>query len=101
METISKVCTCGSGRKIFCSNCSAVQMSILLKNGNDHLKHENNRGHLCNPVWYSHLKHNRKPLKEIIEGMVRRFYETPMVSATNVIEFYENGTNNKLYTHRL
>ena len=97
----SKRCTCGAGQKIYCKNCSKIQMTILLKNGNDHLKHQNNRGHLCCPVWYSLLKFNKKTEKEIIEGMLRRFFNTPLVSCTNVVEFYSNGTNQKLYSHKL
>ena len=97
----SKRCRCGAGEKIYCKNCSKIQMAILLKNGNDHLKYQNNRGHFCNPIWYSPLKQNSKPDKVIIEGMLRRFFVTPLASATNVIEFYYNGNDQKIYRHRL
>lgn len=97
----SRRCTCGAGQKIYCKNCSKIQMAILLKNGNDHLKYQNNRGRLCNPVWYSLLKFNPLGERQIIEGMMRRFYNTPMVSCANVIEFYDNSTNEKIYSHRL
>lgn len=99
METVR--CNCGEARKIYCRNCSKIQMAILLKNGNDHLKYQNTRGHLCNPVWYSPLKHNKKGERQIIEGMLRRFFNTPLVSCTNVVEFYSNNTNQKLYSHKL
>ncbi|QED37993.1 hypothetical protein FK178_09755 [Antarcticibacterium arcticum] len=97
----SKKCKCGAGNKIFCKKCSKIQMCILLKNGNDHLKLENLRGHKANPVWYSHLKYNFKPEKDIIEGMLRRFYNTPLVPSTNIVKFYYNGTNTELFTYKL
>lgn len=97
----SKICKCGSSNKIYCKNCSKIVMCILLKNGNDELKYTNNRGQLSNPVWYSPLKHNRKPERDIIEGMLRRFYESPLVSATTVVQFYTNKTSNLLFSHRL
>lgn len=95
----SRKCTCATKQDVFCSKCSKIQMSLLLKNGNDHLKYVNARGHKSNPVWYSHLKQNFKPEKFIIEGMLRRFFASKMVSATNIIKFYENGTNKELHTH--
>ena|SRR5699024_3978574 len=98
---MSKKCKCGAGNKIFCKKCSKIRMSILLKNGNDHLKLHNYRGHKACPVWYSHLKYNYKPEKDIIEGMLRRFYNSSLVSATNVVKFYTNGSNEELFTHRL
>lgn len=101
LEKPKKKCTCGAGEKIFCKNCSLIQMSIMLKNGNDHLKVENSRGHKCCPVWYSHLKHNYKPERDIIEGMIRRFCETSLVPCTNFIKFYYNGTNEELFTYKL
>ena len=97
----SKKCSCGANQHVFCSKCSKIQMSLLLKNGNDHLKFENYRGHKTNPVWYSHLKQNFKPEKFIIEGMMRRFFASPLVSATNIIKFYANGTNQEIFTYKL
>lgn len=97
----SKRCKCGAGESIFCKKCSKIQMSILLKNGNDHLKYQNQRGRKCNPVWYSHLKYNYKSDKYIIEGMLRRFYDSSLVPATNIVKFYSNGSNEELFTHRL
>ncbi len=97
----SKKCNCGAGQHVFCSKCSKIQMSLLLKNGNDHLKYENYRGHKSNPVWYSHLKQNFKPEKFIIEGMLRRFFASPLVPATNIIKFYANGTNQEIFTYKV
>lgn len=97
----SKKCKCGAGEKIFCRKCSKIQMSILLKNGNDHLKYENYRGHKSNPVWYSHLKYNYQTEKEIIEGMLRRFYNSTLVPATNQVNFYSNDSNKELFVHKV
>lgn len=98
---MEKRCVCGGGQKIYCRNCSKIQMAILLKNGNDHLKYQNNRGHLSNPVWYSPLKENKKADNIIIQGMLRRFYTTPLISCANVIKFYRNGSSQEIYTHQL
>lgn len=97
----NKKCKCGLENKIFCKKCSKVSMSILLKNGNDHLKYENYRGHKCCPIWYSPLKHNRKPEKDVIEGMLRRFFDSPLVPAANQLRFYYNGTQNEIFTYKL
>ena len=98
---ISKRCRCGASQKIYCSKCSKVKMCILLKNGNDHLKYRNSRGKLSNPVWYSLLKHNNKSEVQLIEGMLRRFSESPLVSSANMLIFYQNGNNVELHTHAL
>jgi len=97
----SKKCKCGAGESIFCKKCSKIQMSILLKNGNDHLKYQSQPGRKCNPVWYSHLKYNYKPEKDIIEGMLRRFYASSLVPCTNMVKFYTNCSNEELFTHIL
>ena len=101
MVTDVKKCRCGSSRKIYCSNCSRVVMCILLKNGNDHLKYTNSRGQKINPVWYSPLKHNRRPEKVIIEGMLRRFAESPFVQVTTKLQFYYNNSSNLLFSYDL
>lgn len=45
-----------------------------------------------NKVWYSPIKENNRPKEKIIEGMVRRFLETPTLKLiTNKIQFYEAG----------
>jgi hypothetical protein len=98
-QSRSKECTCGNKQDIFCSKCSKIQMSILLKNGYDHLKFENYRGHKSNPVWYSTLKQNWKPEKYIIEGMLRRYFSSNLAGAANIIKFYENGTNNEVFSY--
>ncbi len=97
-----KTCDCGeTSRKIYCSNCSRISMSILLKNGNDHLKHTNSRGKKVCPVWYSPLKQNRKPDRDVIEGMLRRFYDSPFVQVTNKVSFYTNNTDLLIFSHSL
>ena len=100
-----KKCQCGNraNRKIYCSNCSDVRMAILLKNGNDHLKYENNRSQKSNPIWYSILSQNGNGPKKIITGMLRRFSaykDRELVGATNIIRFYDNKTNQLLFSFR-
>ena len=101
MDYSKKICSCGNSRKIYCSNCSKISMSILLKNGNDHLKLTNKRGQKVNPVWYSPLKQNKKPEVAIIEGMLRRFYDSPFVSATNKLHFYYNNSTDLIFSHTI
>lgn len=106
MSYNSKRCTCGSSRDIYCSTCSKISMSILLKNGNDHLKLTNSRGRKVCPVWYSPMKHNGKPEGDIIEKMLHRFFKpkkpnpkhTDLISATRQLNFYENNTSNLLFS---
>ena len=74
----------------------------MLKNGNKHLK-ETNNNKLSNPVRYSFLKHQQKPLfgdsTAIIPAMIRRFRASKYATVTNVIIFYDNYTNTEI--HRL
>jgi len=63
----------------------------LLKNGNDHLKLTNGRGKKVSPVWYSPIKHNGKPERDIIEKMLKRFYTSPLLQVTNKVNFYFNN----------
>lgn len=59
---------------------SKIKMVILTRNGFE------------NHTIYSPVKQNSKPTKTIIEGMLRRFKEKPIIKYTNVIQFYENGS---------
>lgn len=101
MSYNSKKCTCSGNRNIYCSTCSKISMSILLKNGNDHLKLTNARGAKVNPVWYSPIKQNRRPERDIIEGMLRRFYDSPFLSVANKVNFYANNSSFLIFSHNL
>jgi len=101
MSYNSKKCRCGASKDIYCSNCSKISMCILLKNGNDHLKYTNARGKKVCPVWYSPLKHNRKPDKDVIEKMLTRFYNSPLVAVTQQVNFYYNNSSNLIFSHSL
>lgn len=101
MSYNSKKCTCSEAKNIYCSNCSKISMSILLKNGNEHLKHTNARGRKVCPVWYSPIKHNRRPERDIIEGMLRRFYDSPFLTVANKVNFYANNTSFLIFSHTL
>jgi len=101
MSYNSKRCQCADSQNIYCANCSKISMSILLKNGNDHLKYTNSRGRKVNPVWYSPVKQNRRPDKDIIEGMLRRFYASPFTTVANKVNFYTNNTDFLIFSHTL
>jgi len=103
MSNYSTKCNC-SGKhsaKIYCPNCSKISMSILLKNGNDHLKLTNGRGRKVCPVWYSPLKYNEKPDKDIIAGMLRRFFKSPFTNVANKVNFYSNNSDSLIFSHTL
>jgi hypothetical protein len=91
-----KKCTCGFKRKVFCSNCSNVKMSILLKNGQKHLKIKNgNRNE--NPVWYSPLKYNGQSPLKIAEKLVRAFHkQIEYQGAANCLFITHNQSNYKI-----
>lgn len=76
-------------------------MAILLKNGNDHLKLTNGRGRKVCPVWYSPVKQNERPEKVIIEGMLRRFYDSPFPQVANKVNFYANNSDFLIFSHTL
>lgn len=83
-------CTCGLEKGASCPKCSKIRMTILLKNGNDHLKlgHGKNQR---NPVWYSYLKYNRYPPERIIQKMEERLRAHPKLgSAARFLQFYYN-----------
>lgn len=45
-----------------------------------------------NVYWYSYLKYNGRDKKFIIEGMIKRFSDTPLAQVTQVLIFYDNHT---------
>jgi len=88
-------CNCGLGNHIFCPRCSKIRMTILLKNGNDHLKYSRANGVKSNPVWYSHLKYNSMAFDKIAEKMeIRLSKNTELAGAAQVLLFYKNGDRN-------
>ncbi len=86
----SKKCSCGANCKIFCPNCSAIKMVILLKNGYSHLKLPSSRGRNVNPVWYNHLSKNTKGENNLVNAMYRRFLNSDYNGKANKITFYDN-----------
>lgn len=78
---------CRHGRRVneFCRVCSAVKMVMLTE------------GDLKNEVWYSFLKHNKKPYPIIIKDMLKRFMHSKKdITHINRIKFYGPGPDRKL-----
>lgn len=89
-------CNCGADNKITCPKCSKIKMVMLLKNGNNHLKHRRSNGRYANPVWYSHLSKNRKPKNVLINSMYQRFEKSNYKPYTNKLMFFDNQTKQHL-----
>ena len=94
--TKNKKCICGNKNKITCSNCSVLKMVMLLKNGNNHLKHRQPSGKFVNPVWYNHISKNNKPINVLMNSMYRRFSLSEFATVTNKVIFYNNVTKEEL-----
>jgi len=93
--TKSKKCRCGQSKNLYCKYCSKLRMTLLLKNGNDHLKIMKPDGNKINPVWYSFLKYNNYDVYKIAQKMEANVRKHPdFSSATNVLLFYINGERN-------
>ncbi|WP_272151427.1 hypothetical protein [Tenacibaculum aiptasiae] len=98
----TKKCICGAGKKRSCSKCSEVKMVMLLNNKYSHLKLSSQNGNRrSNPVWYSFMSKNRKDVNKIIDAMIRRYQNSKYSGKTNVLDFYNNNTNQlitRIYT---
>ena len=92
----SKRCSCGPKNKIFCVQCSRLKMVILLKNRNNHLKIVTNSGRMINPVWYSILSKDNKPLESLINKMISRYEESIYHGKANKLIFYDNSTKQSI-----
>ena len=66
---------------IFDKDKSKVRMAALTKNGYNDI------------TWFSILDHDHKPVKTIIEGMKRRLENYDKNKITQVLQFYDNQTN--------
>lgn len=88
----NKKCRCGANHSITCANCSTVKMVILLKKGNNELKYKGANNGFSNPVWYSPLSKNNKPVQGIIDSMYKRFEKSKYKGVTNKVMFYDNYT---------
>lgn len=92
-----KKCTCALKKSTqSCPNCSSYKIVFLLKNTSAHLKNTNASGDRINPVWWSFLKDEKKPLKELFGKMLDRARKsTPeLYNGSNCIFFYHrNGTS--------
>ncbi|XRE42368.1 hypothetical protein ACIVBQ_000572 [Tenacibaculum discolor] len=73
-------------------------MTIMLKNGNNHLKLNQGNGRLVNPVWYNHLSKNNKSTQILINAMSRRFKDSIYATVSNKVIFYDNKTKEELLT---
>lgn len=92
----SSRCSCGSNNKIFCVHCSRLKMVILLKNRNNHLKFVTQDGKLFNPVWYSILSKDKKPLESLINKMISRYHGSKYEGKANKLIFYDNITKQQI-----
>ncbi|MFN4026456.1 MAG: hypothetical protein ACK4IZ_03320 [Flavobacterium sp.] len=63
-------------------NKSRIKMVVLTKNG------------YPNQTVYSPVDQNEKPDKFIMQGMLRRWKEKDIIKIAQVIQFYDNITNN-------
>jgi len=72
----------------FCKVNSVVRMRALTANGHDNI------------TWYNYLDENMKPVDNIIQGMKRRFEDYEAAKVTQVLQFYDNKTNEMLSEFR-
>lgn len=94
-------CNCGADNKITCPNCSKIKMVLLLRHGNNHLKHRQANNKYVNPVWYNHLSKNRKPINTLVNSMYRRFEKSVYKGATNQLMFFDNSTKELITTIKI
>lgn len=64
---------------VFETHKSKIKMVILTK------------PKLANKVWWSPIKHNRRPREFIVKSMLGRFKKSELFKNTQVVQFYENG----------
>ena len=88
----NRKCRCGENHAITCATCSKVKMVILLKTGNKELKYIGRNNRFFNPVWYSPISKNNKPVQLIINRMYKRFEKSKYMGVTNKVMFYDNYT---------
>ncbi|MDP2687540.1 MAG: hypothetical protein Q8O62_09975 [Aequorivita sp.] len=91
---------CTHGDHKICKHCSRYKMVILLKNGCDDMKDTDPSGKKVNPVRYSYVSKNRKPVETVIAGMLHRFQNNVLMKFTNVIHFYENEPGGQLVAEK-
>lgn len=73
---------------------SRIKMVFLLAHGNNHLK-ENG----YNPVRYSAIKYNIRPDKAM-KKLIEAYQNSDKWKASNVIQFYDNSTNQLIESYR-
>lgn len=99
---MSKRCNCSVSKSIFCKNCSRYKMVINLKNGNDHLKHYSTvKNGFVNPVWYSVISKDHKPIVNIETQMLRRLAKSNLAGAAQIVQFRDNTTNELISEYKL
>jgi hypothetical protein len=67
---------------------SKIKMTALTKHGYE------------NEVWFCYLTDNKKPVNRIISEMKNRFEKTGIYLVTNVIQFYDNYTNQLIVEYK-
>lgn len=90
-----KKCTCQLKKGTqACRNCSRFKLVFLLKR--EHKNQERN----ANPVWYSILKEEKKPINELFFSyMLPRAKKSPWYFNCNVIQFWERGMSQPTFTY--
>ena len=99
-----KRCKCGkSNVSQSCKYCSRYKLVFCLKNNNDHLKNTLPNGKKVNPVWWSFLNEEKKPLNELFYSMVERAQlDIPNIfQATRIIHFYERNGSAPIHVEKL
>ena len=86
-----KLCNCGANREnhqscpTFCSN---YKMVFLLRDRKSPFKKRDTSGDLVNPVVWSFLKEDKRPVHVIKKNMLARLSKRPEYQASNFIGFY-------------
>ena len=91
---MAKKCTCIAKNRHFCNVCSAYKMRFLLKN--QHKKEYN----VQDLVWYSFLEKDHFSLPKIYNNMLRRYATSNLAQKVNVINIYDNKTNQLVQTFK-
>ncbi|MFC4219037.1 hypothetical protein [Flagellimonas marina] len=91
----SKRCTCGNQKRDHesCPNCSRYKMVFLLRDPNSPYKVRDPKGNLVNPVFWSFLKEDKKPLEAIKKNMLERARKRPIFNHCNKIGLYDRMGN--------
>lgn len=73
---------------IFDKHTARIKLVILTKPGEKNI------------TWYSLEKEKNKPENTIIEGMIRRFEKSSYAKVAQVLQFYNNKTNQLIAAYK-